>query len=52
MAFAEGTDVPVERSRAEIERLIVRYGATSTAFVNEPGARGHLVRLQQSARPI
>lgn len=26
--YAEGTDVPVERSRAEIERLLTRYGAT------------------------
>lgn len=35
--FAEGTEVSVEKSRAEIERLIVRYGATSTAFMNAPG---------------
>lgn len=34
--FAENTDVPVERSRAEIEGLIVRYGATSTAFFSGP----------------
>lgn len=34
--FAEGTEVSVERSRAEIERLIIRYGATSTAFFNGP----------------
>lgn len=35
--FAENTSVSVERSRAEIEHLIVRYGATSTAFMNAPG---------------
>lgn len=35
--FAEGTTVSVEKSRAEIEGLIVRYGATSTAFFNGPG---------------
>jgi len=35
--FAEGTSVSVEKSRAEIEGLIVRYGATSTAFFNGPG---------------
>jgi hypothetical protein len=35
--FAAGTDVSVEKSRAEIETLIVRYGATSTAFMNAPG---------------
>ncbi len=35
--FAAGTDVSVEKSRAEIEKLITRYGATSTAFMNAPG---------------
>lgn len=35
--FAASTDVSVERSRAEIEKLITRYGATSTAFMNAPG---------------
>src|SRR5882672_9519968 len=35
--FAEGTTVAVEKSRAEIEKLITRYGATSTAFMNGPG---------------
>jgi len=34
--FATATEVPVERSRVEIERLIIRYGATSTAFMNAP----------------
>lgn len=36
-SFAANTDVSVEKSRAEIEGLIVRYGATSTAFMNSPG---------------
>lgn len=35
--FAENTSVSVEKSRAEIEGLIVRYGATHTAFMNAPG---------------
>jgi hypothetical protein len=35
MTFAKGTDVSVAKSRAEIERLIQRYGATATAFMNE-----------------
>lgn len=35
--FAATTEVSVERSRAEIEKLITRYGATSTAFMNAPG---------------
>jgi hypothetical protein len=35
--FAEQTTVSVEKSRAEIEKLITRYGATATAFMNAPG---------------
>jgi hypothetical protein len=35
--FAAGTEVSIEKSRAEIERMITRYGATSTAFMNAPG---------------
>lgn len=34
--FAASTSVPVEKTRAEIEGLIVRYGATHTAFMNAP----------------
>ena len=37
MSFAEGTTVSVEKSRAEIEKLITKYGATSTAFMTAPG---------------
>lgn len=32
MAFAEGTSVPVGRTRAEIETLVAKYGATRFAF--------------------
>ncbi len=35
--FAEATTVSVEKSRSEIESLIVRYGATHTAFMSAPG---------------
>ena len=35
--FAATTEVSVERSRAEIEKLITRYGAQQTAFMNAPG---------------
>jgi hypothetical protein len=35
--FAESTSVSVEKSRAEIEKLIVRYGATATAFMSAAG---------------
>jgi hypothetical protein len=30
--YAEGTDVPVDRSRGEIERTLVRYGADQFMF--------------------
>lgn len=32
MSYAAKTDVPVERSRAEIERLLIRYGATAFQY--------------------
>ena len=37
MSFAEGTTVPVERSRGEIEKLISKYGANefSSGLQNE-----------------
>lgn len=33
--FAEGTDVPVERSRAELESLLHKHGATSIAMLRD-----------------
>lgn len=30
--YAEGTQVPVDRSRAEIERTLTRYGATAFSY--------------------
>jgi hypothetical protein len=35
--YAKDTIVSVEKSRTEIEKLIIKYGATSTAFMNAPG---------------
>lgn len=34
--FAEKTDVTVSKSRAELEDMLMRYGATSTAVFNGP----------------
>lgn len=34
--FADSTSVSVSKSRTEIEVLILRYGATATAFMNGP----------------
>jgi len=36
MAYAEKTEVTSEKSRAEIERVIHRYGADSFAYASEP----------------
>lgn len=49
-AYAEGTEVSVEKSRAEIERLLTRYGATSTAFMNGPGRS--MIAFEASGRNI
>lgn len=35
--YAEGTDVSSEKSRAEIERTLARYGATTFTYGWEPG---------------
>ena len=50
MAFAEGTTVSVEKSRAEIEKMITRYGATSTAFMAAPGRA--IVCFEASGRRV
>lgn len=34
--YAQGTEVPVERSRAEVERILTRYGATRFGSMTEP----------------
>jgi hypothetical protein len=33
MRYATDTNVAIDKSRAEIERMIIRYGATATAFM-------------------
>lgn len=38
MSFAEKTSVPIERSKAEIERLLVKYGASHFGCGWAPGA--------------
>jgi hypothetical protein len=48
--FAANTDVSVAKSRAEIETLITRYGATATAFMNEPGRA--MIMFQAQGRRI
>lgn len=36
MTYARGTEVSVEKSRAEIETILKRYGATHFAYMTEP----------------
>ncbi len=36
MTYARGTEVSVEKSRAEIESTLKRYGATHFAYMTEP----------------
>lgn len=48
--FAAKTDVSVAKSRAEIETLITRYGATASAFMNEPGRA--MIMFQAQGRRI
>lgn len=48
--FAANTEVSVEKSRAEIEKLITRYGATATAFMNAPGRA--LIMFEANERRI
>lgn len=37
MTYAEGTKVPVDQTRSEIERTLLRYGAKSFAYFSEKG---------------
>jgi hypothetical protein len=50
--YAEGTEVPADRSRGEIERTLERYGATAFGYATENGtamiqfkAQGRYVKL-------
>lgn len=48
--FAEGTDVPVERSKAEIEQTLQRYGASAFGYGwNQSGA---VVTFEAHARRV
>ena len=48
MAFAETTTVPVEKSRAEIERLCMRHGCSQ--FLSGVDYENHTARVQFKAR--
>jgi hypothetical protein len=50
MAYAQNTSVPVERSRAEIERTLSRYGATRFGTMTEPD--GATIYFEVNGRQI
>lgn len=48
--YAQGTAVPVERSKAEIERTLARYGAERFVYGTEPGAA--VIMFEVSGRRV
>ena len=50
MSYAENTSVPVERSRAEIERTLAKYGATRFGTMTEPD--GATIYFEVNGRQI
>lgn len=44
--YAEQTGVPAEKSRAEIERVLSRYGADAFAYAQQTTAEGAEARVQ------
>jgi hypothetical protein len=49
VTYAVGTSVPVDRSKAEIERLLIRYGADHFASGWRGNAGGKAPRLLLAA---
>lgn len=47
--YAQGTEVTVEKSRAEIERTLTRYGATEFAYGWRPGMAMVQFHMEQRA---
>lgn len=50
MAYAESTQVPVDRSKSEIERILVRYGATK--FASMWSERGAVIAFEAHGRTL
>ncbi len=51
-AYAAGTTVPVEKSRAEIERLLSRHGAAQLGIVTDAERGAALVLFTISSRQV
>lgn len=50
MSFAEGTSVPIERSKAEIESMLIRYGADQ--FVSGWGEAEARIQFRANGRYV
>lgn len=50
MSFAEGTSVPIERSKAEIESMLIRYGADQ--FVSGWGEHEAKIQFRAKGRYV
>lgn len=50
MSFAEGTSVPIERSKAEIEGMLIRYGADQ--FVSGWGEQEARIQFRANGRYV
>ncbi len=50
MSYASGTEVPVERSKAEVEKIIGRYGASG--FMYATSALGAVIMFEAQGRRI
>lgn len=48
--YAEGTDVPVDKSRAELERIVMTHGATEFAFHSND--KGHTLIYRLNGRMV
>jgi len=54
MAYARETQVPIERSKAEIEKILMRYGATGFAYAsrNDAGNEQAVIIFQVKDRRV
>jgi hypothetical protein len=51
-AFAEGTTVPVEKTRMEIERLLTRHGASQLGIVSDTERGAAMVLFSMAGRQV
>jgi hypothetical protein len=47
MSYARKTKVPIDRSKSEIEKILVRYGASQFAYASKDGQAVILFQVQE-----